>query len=66
LIDGKIKSSAAVADHLLRKGHIVVTDGAPFGAEGFIRISYATSMEDLQRAVSTMKEMFGSTTAVTA
>jgi aspartate aminotransferase len=66
LVGGEFRSSGEVSDHLLRKGHIVVTDGAPFGADGHIRISYATSMDDLQKAVSTMKELFGSATAVAA
>ena len=58
LIGDRFASSAAVADHLLREAHIVVTDGAGFGAEGFLRFSYATSMENIQRAVSAMKELF--------
>ena len=66
LIGGEFKTSGEITDALLRKSHIVVTDGAPFGADGYIRISYATSMENLQRAVQKMKEIFGSTVAVTA
>ena len=62
----KFKTSADIADTLLRDAYIVVTDGAGFGADGFIRISYATSMENLQNAVSKMKEIFGSAAAVTA
>jgi len=33
----------------------VVTDGAGFGAEGFIRISYATSMEQIQEGMKRIK-----------
>jgi hypothetical protein len=33
----------------------VVTDGAGFGAEGFIRISYATSMEQIKEGVNRIK-----------
>jgi len=32
-----------------------VTDGAGFGAEGFVRISYATSMERIQEGVARVK-----------
>jgi aspartate aminotransferase len=32
-----------------------VTDGAGFGAEGFVRISYATSMEQIQEGVKRIK-----------
>lgn len=55
----RFADSAAVADHLLREAHIVVTDGAGFGADGFLRFSYATSMKNLERAVSSMKKIFG-------
>ena len=52
---GRFKTSADIADALLRDAHIVVTDGAGFGADGFIRFSYATSLDNLQRAVEKMK-----------
>jgi len=60
------KCSADIADHLLQESHIVVTDGAGFGAEGYLRISYATSMENLQRAVDEMKRILGTATAAAA
>jgi aspartate aminotransferase len=55
----RFKSSADVADVLLKEAHIVVTDGEGFGADGFIRFSYATSMDNLRRAVDAMKEILG-------
>lgn len=58
-LGGEFKSSGDIADTLLRKAHIVVTDGAGFGADGYIRISYATSIENLKRAVEKMAEIFG-------
>jgi aspartate aminotransferase len=60
LIGGEISSSADVADKLLNDCHVVVTDGAGFGADGFLRMSYATSMENLNKAVDAMKNTFGS------
>jgi aspartate aminotransferase len=60
LLGEDMKTSNEVADRLLNEAHTVVTDGGPFGAEGFIRISYATSMENLERAVEQMKRVFGS------
>lgn len=66
LLGGKFASSADVASHLLSEGHIVSTDGAGFGADGFVRFSYATSIENLQRAVDTMKSIFGARAAATA
>ena len=55
----RFNSSADVADALLKEAHNVVTDGAGFGANGYLRISYATSMENLHRAVDKMKAIFG-------
>ena len=66
LLGGEFKASADVADFLLDRCHTVVTDGAGFGAEGFIRISYATSMENLQRAIQSFIELFGKTDAKAA
>jgi len=59
MLGEEFADSAAVADRLLNESHIVVTDGEGFGAEGFLRLSYATSMENLHRAVDKMKEIFG-------
>ncbi|MEP6944629.1 MAG: aminotransferase class I/II-fold pyridoxal phosphate-dependent enzyme, partial [Acidobacteriota bacterium] len=61
LLGEKFETSADVAACLLKELHIVVTDGGGFGADGFLRISYATSMENLQKAVVAMKEIFGTT-----
>lgn len=58
LLGEGFSTSAEVADFLLRKAHIVVTDGAGFGADGYLRFSYATSMRNLERAVETMKALF--------
>jgi aspartate aminotransferase len=50
-----LKTSGAFAQRLLEEEHTVVTDGAGFGAEGFIRISYATSMEQIQEGVKRIR-----------
>ncbi|HYJ91591.1 MAG TPA: aminotransferase class I/II-fold pyridoxal phosphate-dependent enzyme, partial [Pyrinomonadaceae bacterium] len=55
LLGDEYKTSADVAEFLLRDAYTVVTDGVGFGADGFIRISYATSMENLQKAVERIK-----------
>jgi aspartate aminotransferase len=58
----QIKSSAEFADRLLREAHTVVTDGAGFGVDGYIRISYATSMERLEeglRRIRRVAEQYG-------
>ena len=43
-----LKSSTAFAAALLEDAKVAVTPGEPFGAPGFVRLSYATSMEDLR------------------
>jgi aspartate aminotransferase len=45
---GGVKSSADFAQGLLEKEHVVVTPGEAFDASGYLRISYATSMEQLR------------------
>lgn len=60
LFTDRIKTSNDVAVRLLDEAHTVVTDGACFGAEGHVRVSYATSMENLKNAVERMKNLFGS------
>lgn len=51
MLGSRFRSSAEVADEMLTMAHVVVTDGAGFGADGFLRLSYATSMEHLQTAI---------------
>ncbi len=51
------ESSDDFASQLLEKEQTVVTDGAGFGAEGFIRISYATSMDRLQEGVKRIRRV---------
>ena len=46
-----LKTSGEFAQRLLEEEQTVVTDGAGFGTEGFIRISYATSMEQIQEGI---------------
>lgn len=50
-----LKNSGDFAQRLLEEEHTVVTDGAGFGAEGFIRISYATSMEQIEEGIQRIK-----------
>ncbi|HVF87153.1 MAG TPA: pyridoxal phosphate-dependent aminotransferase [Pyrinomonadaceae bacterium] len=56
-LGGEIKTSAEFSDLLLHNAHTVVTDGAGFGAEGFIRISYATSLDRLEEGVRRISQV---------
>jgi len=50
-----LTSSAEFSQRLIEEEHTVVTDGTGFGAEGYVRISYATSMSQLQEGVARIK-----------
>lgn len=50
-----LKTSGDFTQRLLEEEHTVVTDGAGFGAEGYVRISYATSMEQIQEGAKRIK-----------
>ncbi len=43
-----LRTSADFAQALLEKEHVVVTPGEAFDAPGYLRISYATSMQQLR------------------
>jgi aspartate aminotransferase len=43
-----IRTSAEFAERLLHEGHVALTAGEGFDAPGFLRISYATSVEQLK------------------
>jgi len=46
-----------IASKWLEKGHVAVTPGSAFDAPGWIRISYAASMERLQEAMGRIKRV---------
>jgi aspartate aminotransferase len=47
-----VATSAAFAQALLEREHVVVTPGEGFDAPGYIRISYATSMDQLREGAT--------------
>jgi aspartate aminotransferase len=52
------KTSKAIADYLLTEAGVALLDGTSFGkyGEGYLRISYATSMGQLEEGLSRMKK----------
>ncbi len=54
-LNAEVTSSAEFATRLLAEEQTVVTDGVGFGADGCVRISYATSMEQLREGVKRIK-----------
>jgi aspartate aminotransferase len=52
LTSGPVRTSADFAQQLLEKEYVVVTAGEAFDAPGYLRISYATSMEQLREGAT--------------
>jgi len=48
---GKIETDTDFVTKLLESTGVAVVQGSAFGLDGFLRISYATSMENLEKAV---------------
>ncbi len=55
---GKINAATdmAFAEYLLEKFDVAVVPGSAFGAEGYFRISFATSMENLKEALDRIEK----------
>lgn len=49
--DRVIRNSADFAEMLLREAHVALVPGSAFGKEGYLRLSYATSMENLEKGM---------------
>ena len=54
--NNKIKTDKDFVESLLENAGIAVVQGSAFGLPGFFRISYATSMENLQKALAKIQE----------
>ncbi len=52
----KIKTDKDFVESLLENAGVAVVQGSAFGLPGFFRISYATSIENLQKALAKIKE----------
>ncbi|MDR3492701.1 MAG: pyridoxal phosphate-dependent aminotransferase [Gammaproteobacteria bacterium] len=51
----KITTDMEFAEYLLNEAEIALVPGSAFGAPGYVRISYATSMDKLKEAMRRMK-----------
>ncbi|OUX38701.1 MAG: aspartate aminotransferase [Candidatus Pelagibacter sp. TMED273] len=51
----KIKTDKDFVEKLLEKSGVAVVQGSAFGLPGYFRISYATSMQNLKKAMSRIK-----------
>ena len=51
----KLKTDTEFVQKLLEKSNVAVVQGSAFGLDGYFRISYATSMENLKKAMDRIK-----------
>lgn len=51
---GKGADDTALATYLLEEGRVATVPGSAFGAPGYIRLSYATSMGEIERGLAQM------------
>ncbi len=61
LLGVRYKNSADFCQELLEKQQVVTTDGESFGADGFTRLSYATSMENLESSIEKLSKFIAQT-----
>ena len=47
----KDRNDISFSEYLLEKGGVAVVPGSAFGSEGYIRLSFATSMENIKKAL---------------
>jgi aspartate aminotransferase len=51
----KLKTDTDFVQKLLEKSNVAVVQGSAFGLDGYFRISYATSMQNLKKAMDRIK-----------
>jgi aspartate aminotransferase len=55
-VGGKVKDDLALCEYILEKGRVAVVPGSGFFAPGFVRLSYATSMANVNEGVKRIAE----------
>jgi len=59
-VNGKtIKNSSDLAAYLLEESKVALVSGDAFGADSYIRLSYATSMENIQKGLDRIEKAVG-------
>ncbi len=53
-----ISNDVELADYILSEAEVALVPGSAFGAEGYMRISFATSMDNLQQALARLEKLF--------
>ncbi len=53
-----VSNDMELADYILSQAEVALVPGSAFGAEGYMRISFATSMDNLQEALDRLEKLF--------
>jgi len=53
-------TDVALSEYLLERVGVAVVPGSAFGSEGYVRLSFATSMDNLRQAIARMSTAFSS------
>jgi len=53
----KLANDLALSEHWLNEANIALVPGSAFGTEGHVRISFATSQENLEKAIARIREL---------
>jgi aspartate aminotransferase len=56
-----VTGSVQISEILLNDFRVAAMPGAPFGVEGYLRMSFATSREQLRKGLERFREFVGST-----
>jgi aspartate aminotransferase len=59
-LNAQMPTGSAVARLLLEREHVAVVPGEAFGAAGYLRISYATSLERIEEGLRRIERFFAS------
>ncbi len=54
-----LKSDVELAEHLINEANVALVPGSAFGLDGYARISFATSMENLEKAMERLAKALG-------
>ena len=52
-----VHNDIELGEYLLEKAEVALVPGSAFGAEGYMRLSYATSMENLETAIARLRKV---------
>ena len=56
---GSVNDDTGLAEYLLERAGVALVPGSAFGAKGYMRLSYATSMENLEAAITRLGDVLG-------